>query len=143
MRELMVTQLVTAMISTIHTDKDYTRLSKQAQNNDFASLRQYLASEANKQVDAIVELCEFNFEQKVLSAMQGKKKNYTKTLYNQVSGKVEGYSLNKFRDVMYSLESKGKIKKCEDHPSYPYWVLVEINPFLKNKETYSKDSNHG
>jgi hypothetical protein len=142
MRELMVTQIVAAMVGTIRTDKDYTRLAKQAQDNEFACLRQYLAFEANKQVDAIMDLCEHNFEQKVLNAM-GTNRCYTKTLYNQVSGKAEGYSLNKFRDVMYSLERKGKIEKKEDHPNYPYWVRVKISPFIKNKEAYSKDSNHG
>lgn len=130
MRELMVAQIVAAMVSTINTDEDYERLSKQAERNDFVSLRNYLAFESSKQVDAIVELCEMQFETKILNAMRGRDKNYTKSLYNEVSGKADGYSLNKFRDVMYKLEREGKIIKSADHPSYPYWTLVKRKPLF-------------
>ena len=52
-------------------------------------------------------------------------KAYTKTLYRIVGGKSSGYSLNKFRKYLQTLEDQNFIVYIsETETSLPYWRLI-------------------
>lgn len=63
-------------------------------------------------------------EKDIISYLSQKDWGYTKTIYKAVLGKENGYSLNKFRQLLELMRSEKVINYKTNGSSHPYWYLA-------------------